>query len=112
LRALLESTGGEWDEVASLYRTAVAPLNQDQGRLWEQCKRQGLNAVPPGQANSAASDIIRRLAEQRVLVVPVGELEGFDRTISGKGARWVTAMLAQDGHKECLAAVEFVKHIY
>jgi hypothetical protein len=112
LRALLESTGGEWDEVASLYRTAVAPLNQDQGRLWEQCKRQGLNAVPPGQANSAASDIIRRLAKQRVLVVPVGELEGFDRTISGKGARWVTATLAQDGHKECLAAVEFVKHIY
>lgn len=112
MKRLVTSTGGSWLEIEALYRSTVAPLNENPETLWERVKSQGLSAVPPGQAHAAASEVLRRLAKQRVLIVPVGELEGFNRNIGGKGARWVTAMLEDGGHKKCVSAKELMKAVY
>lgn len=111
MRQLVEATGGDWSDLEATYRIAVAPLNENRHKLWEQAKTQGLSAIPRGDAYTAASDMLGRLAKQRIILVPVGELEGFDRGIGGRGARWVTAMLEKEGHKTCTAAKELVSQI-
>jgi hypothetical protein len=98
LRSILESLGGQW----------TAAMNEDYvvfadaingGSLWPDVKAQGLAAVPSGPPNAAAVRLLKASADQSVLIVPVGELESFDRTIGLEGAAWVSAMLEDHRHE-------------
>lgn len=109
---IVESVGGSWTEQANeSYIQLANALNANDGVLWGQVKTQGLSAVPAGPPSQAAADLLDELRIQKLLVVPVGELEGFDRTIGGKSSTWVNAMLAKKGHETCDAAKELVSYI-
>lgn len=79
---------------------------------WDKAKRAGKSAVPQGEAYSACENLLSALSDLGILVVPVGELEGFERTIAGHGRVWVAEVLAQGRHKSPGAeASEFVRSI-
>lgn len=65
----------------------------------EQAKATGLKGLPPGNATKMASDLLSRLRDIGAIVIDVGELESFDRTLGNHGAPWVTAALDANKHK-------------
>ncbi|WP_457846065.1 ATP-dependent nuclease [Nocardia gipuzkoensis] len=79
---------------------------------WDKVKQSGLSAVPQGDAYAAAERLLSTMKSMGILVVPVGELEGFARSVGGHGPSWVTGVLERDLHlnpgKE---AKEFVESI-
>jgi AAA domain, putative AbiEii toxin, Type IV TA system len=98
LQSIVESVGGEWtDTMNADYVTMADALNR--ANLWSVVKTVGLAVVPSGPPNTAAFSLLSALRKEAVLVVPVGELEGFDRTIGVKGAAWVSAMLEDHRHQ-------------
>lgn len=106
LRGIVESVAGIWtDAMASDYVAMVAPIQQ--GDLWKQVKNQGLAAVPHGGPNAAAQRLLTALVAVGVHVVPVGEMEGFDRSQSLHGAAWVSTAIERGVHK-AQALSEFV----
>ncbi len=108
---IVESLGGSWTELDEFYNSLKDALNAKGGAGWEQVKTQGLAAVPAGAPSQAAASLLDGLRRQRLLVVPVGELEGFDKTISGKSSMWVNAMLAKNGHQTCAAAKDLIRQV-
>lgn len=97
LRGIVESVGGEWtDAVGRDYVAMVQPIQA--GSLWEQVKSLGLAAVPAGAPNVAAQRLLEALRGLGVHVVPVGEMEGFDRSQSLHGAAWVSNALQSRVH--------------
>jgi len=111
IKQIVESVGGEWDSLEEDYSSLIRVMNPNGGVLWDQAKTQGLAAVPQGDASQQAVRLLGGLSRQRVLVVPVGEMEGFDRTIGGKSSTWVNGMLAKNGHKLSSEARDLVAHI-
>jgi AAA domain, putative AbiEii toxin, Type IV TA system len=104
--ALAESTGFDWtDAMDGHYVTFANAANGKQ--LWDQLKQQGLTAVTAGAPNVACEALLTALRERRVHVVPVGEMEGFDRSISAKAGTWVSEMLSKNAHKESALARSF-----
>jgi len=63
---------------------------------WSTAKDVGKAYVPSGDATVACDAMCKELEKSGLLVVPVGELEGFDRSIAGHGPKWVNAVLEQD----------------
>jgi hypothetical protein len=60
---------------------------------WSAIKEAGDQAIPPGQASQQMQSL-RRLCEKVGLwIVPVGELEGFCKSIGGHGPKWVQAVM-------------------
>lgn len=79
---------------------------------WDKAKRSGKAAVPQGDAYSTCERLLAELGQLGILVVPVGELEGFARTVGGHGPAWVTEVLSQGLHESPGAeALEFVETI-
>lgn len=79
---------------------------------WDKAKRSGTAAVPQGDAFAASERLLTALANLGILVVPVGELEGFARTVSGHGPAWVSAVLEEGLHKSpSKDATDFVQKI-
>lgn len=110
LRGIVESVGGVWtDEVGSDYVAMVQPIQA--GSLWEQVKHQGLAAVPAGVPNAAGQRLLGALRDVGVHVVPVGEMEGFDRSQSLHGAAWVSSALQSQVHAS-QAVSEFVEPFF
>jgi hypothetical protein len=62
-------------------------LRSDGG--WHHVKRQGMVAIPPGDARRAADELVDVLRARGLHVVPEGELEGFVRQLGGHGPAWV-----------------------
>lgn len=63
---------------------------------WDQAKSSGLGGIATGHPSVAARRLIDTLARMGVFVIPVGEMEGFCRTIGGHGPRWVEEALKRD----------------
>jgi len=63
---------------------------------WSTAKDVGKAYVPSGDPTVAYDAMCKELEKFGLLVVPVGELEGFDRSIAGHGPKWVNAVLEQD----------------
>ncbi len=71
-------------------------------------KSSGLNGLPLGDVTRMATELLESLKGHNILVVPVGELESFDRRIGGHAAIWVTQALKRNLHKTNGAAREYV----
>lgn len=107
LRGLVIATGGLWtDEMNGDYVTLANSANQN--GLWDQLKKQGLNGPLRGEPHAAASRLLQTLRGSRVHIVPVGEMEDFDKSIAVDGAAWVSAVLERNGHTTNVAAREFM----
>jgi ABC-type cobalamin/Fe3+-siderophores transport system ATPase subunit len=97
LRGIVESVGGAWsDGINADYVTMMQPIRQH--ALMEQVKIQGLAAVPAGEPNAAAQRLLTALDAVGVHVVPVGEMEGFDRSQALHGAAWVSNAIEAGVH--------------
>lgn len=101
---IVESVGGDWSAVNDIHLSVAKALSNGTATLWDQAKNQGLAAVPQGAASKSAVELLDLLQKQGVFVVPVGEMEGFDRTITGESSMWVNAMLDKRGHESCVDA--------
>jgi len=62
---------------------------------WAHAKRGGKSFVPSGDAHRACERLLAALRAGGLYVVEVGELEGFARTESGHGPKWVNAVLTR-----------------
>lgn len=97
LIGIVSGVGGTWlDEMAADYVAAVEPIQT--GGIWDQVKSQGLSAVPAGAPNAAAARLLESLRATGVHVVPVGEMEGFDRSQALHGAAWVSNAIENSVH--------------
>lgn len=110
-KQIVEALGGDWGVVNSDYVAVANALNANSGTQWNQVKTQGLSGVPQGSPSEAAERMLATLRSQKLSIVRVGELEGFDRTIAGHGSEWVNIMLARHGHETCTEAIDLVSVI-
>ena len=102
---ILESVGGHWDDgLNEQYVSMAEALNADGGTKWNSAKTHGSAAVPPGVANTSAAALVAELARRRLIVVPSGELESFDRSTALKGSAWVSNALHSEVHRTSAAA--------
>lgn len=62
---------------------------------WESVKEAGDAAIPPGDATKSMQEIRSILQEIGIWIVPVGELEGFCKSVGGHGPRWVQKVIEE-----------------
>lgn len=80
---------------------------------WEAVKSGGKNAIPAGDATAHYNVLNKKLEDIGVFLVPVGELECFDKTIGGHGVKWLTEVLRRPiADDNLIEAKKFVKTIY
>ena len=60
---------------------------------WTAVKRAGRAAIPPGQATEHFDVLCGLCKNAGLWIVPVGEMEGFCRSVGGHGAGWVAEVL-------------------
>lgn len=70
----------------------VSTLLND-GKPWADVKSNGFGAFPGGDATKAARRLESALKEVGIFVVPVGELEMFNKTSGKHGPAWVLEVL-------------------
>ena len=106
LRKTLEAVGGDWsDDLNALYATMMKEVNESTDR--DRLKKTGLNFFLQPESLAAATQIVRVLVESRLLLVPVGELESFDRTLGTDKDVWLGKALDAGLH-ETPSVQEFV----
>ena len=68
---------------------------------WRQVKqRGGIASIQHGEARAAADDLLTRLREIGLFLVPVGELEGWAPAIGTHGSEFVDKALSADVHRQ------------
>ena len=82
---------------------------------WDAVKGAGESAIPPGEATKKFQELKDLCNQIGLWIVPVGELEGFCRSIGGHGPRWVQQVieerdLATDSELE--GARDFVREVW
>lgn len=77
---------------------------------WSAAKEHGLDAVK-GEQHEAARRLVDALKEAGIFVVPVGELEGFVRSVGGHGPSWVADVVAGDRVATAGQAHEYVREV-
>ena len=82
---------------------------------WDAIKESGEAAIPQGQATQRFQELKTLCKKIGLWIVPVGELEGFCKSIGGHGPRWVqevieTRNLLKDS--ELQIARDFVREIW
>jgi hypothetical protein len=79
--------------------TAVEFLSDVRDRIksnspWDAIKRSGRSALPMGEIVQNFDDLLARCGKSGLWIVPVGELEGFCRSVkSRKGSEWIAELL-------------------
>ncbi len=81
---------------------------------WSTAKSMGIPFLPSGQPSQACKRVLDNLQRFGIFVVPVGELEGFARSVGGHGPAWVAEVLKQDLAKseELDQARKFVSELF
>lgn len=63
---------------------------------WAQAKEIGKTYIPSGNARTAYDRIQSKLEKLGILIVEVGELEGFVKSVGNHGPKWVSDVLSMD----------------
>jgi hypothetical protein len=63
---------------------------------WQGIKTAGKNGLPSGDASKAFVRLDEALRALGIFVVPVGQLESFDKTVGNHGPKWVNEVLVKD----------------
>ncbi|WP_445147251.1 ATP-dependent nuclease [Dyella sp. Tek66A03] len=83
---------------------------------WDDVKRAGRSALPPGQAIARFDELVKACSHVGLWIVPVGELEGFCRSIEGgHGPGFVAKVLEErilETDPELQDARDFVSGIW
>lgn len=107
--ALLATLKMESEEAVRLSRAIARQLAGPAQR--KMAKEAGLAGLPAGDVTTMAGKLITILKACRVLIVPVGELESFDREIGGHGPAWVTGALVANRHLSSQKAKELLEPV-
>jgi len=80
---------------------------------WAIAKTVGISFVPSGQPMQACIRLFDLLETLGIFIVPVGELEGFVRSVGDHGPGWVAGVLKMDlaNNPELEAAKQFVPRV-
>lgn len=78
---------------------------------WSEAKEVGKSYIPSGNATQAFERIQIKLKEKGFLVLEVGELESFVKSVGNHGPKWVSEVLTKDltSDAELETARQFVK---
>ena len=82
---------------------------------WDSVKSAGEAALPPGQPTQDYQKLQKFCADMGLWLVPVGELEGFCKSIGNKGPRWVQQVIEQKNladDPELDSARRFIQQIW
>ena len=63
---------------------------------WAEAKTGGINYVPSGNANAACKKILEYCKDKGLLIVEIGQLESFVRSVGNHGPKWVNDVLGKD----------------
>ncbi len=80
-------------------------------RRWDEAKAHGKNGVPAGDARSACEEILEFLANNRIYVVPGGELESWQPTVPNHGPKWLADVLEAKLHENASTNVDTAKFL-
>lgn len=75
-----------------LNRSAITSTLK-QGQSWSMLKLTGKAGLPSGDAYNEYSNLIEKLEEIGIYIVPVGEIEMFNKKIPGHGPKFVSSVL-------------------
>ena len=80
---------------------------------WSHAKQVGKGFIPNGQPTQAYQRLIIELEKVGLMIVEVGELESFSKSISNHGPKWVNDVLIKDlaNDDELKDAREFMSKI-
>jgi len=92
LKNLASAFGIEWSLISDNLNKILACLNADNGKIRNMIKKNG-HTVLEGEAPSAYRDINGIFRKTGLFVVPVGEIESFDKTINKDKKEWVYDIL-------------------
>lgn len=81
---------------------------------WEAVKEAGDAAIPPANPTQDMQEIRKYIQDLGIWIVPVGELEGFCRSIGGHGPKWIQKVLEEKdlGGDEFEEARKLIKAIW
>ena len=82
---------------------------------WDAVKSSGESAVPSGESTQQFQKLLGLFKEMGLWIVPVGELEGFCKSVGGHGPRWVQQVIEERdlaNDPELQRAREFVSEIW
>jgi energy-coupling factor transporter ATP-binding protein EcfA2 len=82
---------------------------------WSRAKEIGKRFVPSGQPTQMCERLLEKLRARSIVVVEVGELEGFARSVGGHGPAWVNEVITTKNlmiDPELHQAREFVRAIF
>ena len=60
---------------------------------WENLKKNGISALPSGDATVAFEELNKILKQEGIFMVPVGQLECFIKQVGDHGPKWVNTVL-------------------
>ena len=60
---------------------------------WKSVKKSGKSALPVGQASSSFDTLDTIFQNKGLFIVPVGELEGFVKSVGDHGPKWINVVL-------------------
>lgn len=109
VRAIVESMGHDWAEFDADYQSFFNPMRNE--KKVDLSKKIGLTAVPAGSPTVACHRLIENLHRIGIHIIPVGEMEGFDRTFGQKGSEWVTNALLTNVHRTSQPAKDYVAKV-
>lgn len=80
---------------------------------WSHAKQVGKGFVPSGNPSQSYQKLIQNLEEVGILVVEVGELESFVKSVGNHGPKWVNEVLLKDlgNDSELNEARDFVRKL-
>lgn len=116
IQDIVDSLKTEWTEsIQTSYQqfndwiNATKPLNPE---IWDQLKSAGKALVDLGEPSKAVTTLIAELINERVLIVPNGEMECLQKDMGNKkGDSWVMAMLESKQYQNCQPAKDLVAPI-
>lgn len=74
-------------------------------------KESGLSGLAGGTSSQIGKESIDSLRNHGILIVPVGEMESFDKTLGGEGSMWVNRALTARIHETNLEAHSFMQPV-
>jgi hypothetical protein len=109
IKELLEGRGSE--KIAPADVKAIRSIAKVHDP-WRTIKQTGIRGLPQGDASVASVRLLESLATSGLFVVPVGELERWVPTTSGKSSRWVAQVLESRIHEDTNSeAAKFVNSV-
>ena len=92
LKNLVAACGLDWNQVSDNMNIVYACMNADNGKIRSLIKKNG-SAVFTGEAPAAYCDVNCAFRSVGLFIVPVGDIESFDKTINKDKKDWVYAVL-------------------